>query len=150
VDKRALREKYKQLRKERFFEPDVVASLREASANAGTIFCYESFGSEVPTHEYIKEMQAQGKRVCVPKVVGDQMVAVVGDEIVHKDDIDLIIVPLLAFNGKNRLGFGGGFYDKYLRGCNARKVGLAFAFQETMVDFMDEWDVELDEVVLVR
>ena len=90
-----------------------------------------------------------GKRVVVPRVEGDIMryydyhpdrmtegafgiIEPVGDKEVAAEDIDLMIVPARAFtpNG-DRLGRGGGFYDKYmaLLGFRAVKYGVAFGCQ---------------------
>ena len=39
----------------------------------------------------------------------------------------MILVPLLAFDKKgNRIGYGGGYYDKFLSQCNGLKVGISF------------------------
>jgi 5-formyltetrahydrofolate cyclo-ligase len=62
---------------------------------------------------------------------------------------DLVIVPLLGFdrNG-NRLGYGGGYYDKFLTKNNCKQaVGLAYAFQEVEELPVEEHDQKLDLIV---
>ena len=45
----------------------------------------------------------------------------------HKGAIDMVIVPLLAFDDRGyRVGYGKGFYDRFLEGKNILKVGLSF------------------------
>ena len=68
-------------------------------------------------------------------------------------ELDIIIVPLLAFN-KNlyRVGFGGGFYDKTLtKLSNLTKRpkiwGVGFSFQLTKENFQENLDVRLDKII---
>lgn len=68
---------------------------------------------------------------------------------------NIIIVPLLAFNIKgDRVGYGGGYYDKYLtkmknslQGINCVKVGLCFENHTTDVWNIENHDVKLDYIV---
>ncbi|MCU0430275.1 MAG: 5-formyltetrahydrofolate cyclo-ligase [Cytophagaceae bacterium] len=73
----------------------------------------------------------------------------VGAPIIPADSLDLIIVPLLAFNQRlHRIGYGKGFYDRYLLQCkpSCQKIGLSF-FDK--VEFEEEpFDVALDNVFL--
>lgn len=63
--------------------------------------------------------------------------------------LDLVIVPLLAFaaNGQ-RVGYGKGFYDRFLAQCkrHCRKVGLSY-FEAAAIEGFDDTDVALDAVV---
>lgn len=66
----------------------------------------------------------------------------------HK--IDVIFVPLLAFDKKgNRVGYGKGFYDKFLSECNEDviKIGLSFFEAEEIIDDVFESDIRLDYCV---
>ncbi|AWI24960.1 5-formyltetrahydrofolate cyclo-ligase [Flavobacterium pallidum] len=69
---------------------------------------------------------------------------------VPSEKIDVVFVPLLAFDTSgNRVGYGKGFYDKFLSGCrpDAIKVGLSFfEAAETWEDVFDG-DVKLDYCV---
>ncbi len=69
--------------------------------------------------------------------------------IVWPEEIDFVIIPLVAFDkDNNRLGYGGGYYDRYLPKCkNAVKCGVAFSFQETEQLDSDIHDIALDMVV---
>ena len=62
---------------------------------------------------------------------------------------DLIIVPLLAYdNSKNRLGYGKGYYDKFLRrNKNIPTIGLAFSFQKFNKIKTSKFDVKLNYIL---
>lgn len=66
------------------------------------------------------------------------------------NDIDLVIVPLVAFDKDcNRIGYGKGFYDKFLAQLpkSTHKLGLAYDFQEVDEIRFQRHDIKLDEVL---
>ncbi|URJ27938.1 5-formyltetrahydrofolate cyclo-ligase [Candidatus Blochmannia vicinus (nom. nud.)] len=76
------------------------------------------------------------------------------NSIVPIEKLDIIFVPLVAFdNYGNRLGMGGGFYDRTLQNwknqSNYIPIGLAYDFQRipTQLFPVDEWDLTLPEIV---
>lgn len=133
---------------------------------AKTVGIYVSLPGEVDTLSLIQEA-LKTHRVCVPKVIGQDMefyeIYSLNDlqegtfhvlepmraELIAPQDIDLMIVPMLAFDSKlNRVGYGKGFYDKYFsRGFQGYKMGLAFSFQEVDEINNDAFDCPLDEVM---
>jgi 5-formyltetrahydrofolate cyclo-ligase len=69
-----------------------------------------------------------------------------GGQAVPADAIDLIFVPLLAIDAKgNRVGYGKGFYDRYLATCRPGTVTVGFSFFEALPQILniDPWDVPL-------
>ena len=65
---------------------------------------------------------------------------------------DILLVPMVAFDEKlNRLGYGGGFYDRYISKLIIRKkillVGLAFSFQKVKKLSTNEYDMKLDYIL---
>lgn len=65
------------------------------------------------------------------------------------DKIDIFLLPLIAFDASgNRLGHGGGFYDKLLAHYpNAMKIGLAFEIQKVEAIPSEPHDVSLDMII---
>jgi len=66
------------------------------------------------------------------------------------DKIDAVLVPLLAFDRRgHRLGYGRGFYDRFLSTCrpDCLKVGLSFFEFEEEIDDISDKDVPLDLIV---
>jgi 5-formyltetrahydrofolate cyclo-ligase len=64
--------------------------------------------------------------------------------------IDVVFVPLLAYDKQgNRVGYGKGFYDKFLSLCKPEvvKIGLSFFEPEDLIDDVFENDVKLDYCV---
>ncbi|MEO5563648.1 MAG: 5-formyltetrahydrofolate cyclo-ligase [Chitinophagaceae bacterium] len=73
--------------------------------------------------------------------------------IVATDIIDLVFVPLLAFDEQGyRIGYGKGFYDKYLVSCrpDCIKVGFSYFDPLSSIDDRDQFDVPLDLCITPR
>ena len=69
------------------------------------------------------------------------------DEIVEAKEIDLVLAPLLCFDEKNnRVGYGKGFYDRFLQNCRAdcQKIGLSYFAPVEEISDAWEFDVKLD------
>ena len=65
---------------------------------------------------------------------------------------DILLIPLLSFDKKlNRVGYGGGFYDRYIHGIKRKKkpllIGLAYSFQKVKSIPITSYDKKLDFVV---
>ena len=65
---------------------------------------------------------------------------------------DILFTPLVAYdNNLNRIGYGGGFYDRYIKKIKKRKkvivIGLAYSFQKVKKIPVNKYDVKLDFVV---
>jgi 5-formyltetrahydrofolate cyclo-ligase len=70
-----------------------------------------------------------------------------GSKIVPAEALDLIIVPLLCFDQRgHRVGYGRGFYDRYLRRCRSDciKAGLSFFPPVESIDNVHEGDIPMD------
>lgn len=134
-----------------------------------SFFIYYSFGSEADTRAIIAKLLSLGKRVYLPRIEGESIVAVryFGDEdrlIKNKygicepcgqaanEQIQVCLAPLLAVNQNGyRLGYGGGYYDAFFRE-NKRilKVGLGYFLQFTEDFTAERWDEPLDKFISER
>lgn len=67
-----------------------------------------------------------------------------------KDSIDLVIVPALAVDKNNyRLGYGGGFYDRFLADTKCKKIVCIPSQFVVETVFPDEFDVPVDKLVII-
>lgn len=147
----------------------------EAFKHASVVMLYMPLSDEIDLTPAALRCFQRGKSVCVPKANiarGDMKAVEVSsfdDEQMEKDElgvrsptggrlivpqqIDLIIVPGVAFTaGGQRLGRGGGYYDRYLAraGRTATRIGLGFDFQ--VIDHVptEPGDASIDLVVTDR
>ena len=65
---------------------------------------------------------------------------------------DILLVPMVAFDeGLNRLGYGGGFYDRYIDELRKKKkillIGLAFSFQKVKKILINKYDIKLNYIL---
>lgn len=117
---------------------------------AKTLMCYVPITGEVDTAALIRRATEEGKIVVTPHMEGDRIVPVLHttSEETAVSQLDLVLVPGLAFspNGQ-RLGRGGGHFDRFLPTvpAGAVTIGLAFGFQVT-----DEIPAEAHDVVVGR
>ncbi len=135
------------------------------------VFCYVSFRSEVDTQELIKRMLLDGKRVAVPRVEGKEMNFYEIHDLADcepgsygilepKNDgksvipakigknTDLMIVPGSCFTTRcDRIGYGGGFYDRFLAKHPIETVGFFFDCQKADMIPCNEYDKKLDHII---
>ena len=65
---------------------------------------------------------------------------------------DILLVPLLAFDSRlYRIGYGGGYYDRYIKKIKQKKnittIGLAYSFQKIKEVPINKHDIKLDFVI---
>lgn len=178
--KNTLRKKYKELRnnfKDGKICSEVVAEKFLASDEykmCKSVFTFLNFGSEICTDIIIKKALSDKKLVALPYMTGNlhEMVFIkikslndlcknkIGiyepvydtENIAVSDESTIIIVPGLVFDKNGyRIGYGGGYYDKYLsENKYMLSVGLAFDFQ--LIDDVpyEEFDVKTDMIITDR
>lgn len=143
----------------------------ELYINAKSIFIYLSFGTEIDTNKIINKALEDKKEVYIPKIYkSDKSMKAIrlssfkdlkensmgilepinDSNFIEKENIDLIIVPGVVFDFKgNRIGYGGGYYDRYLESIKdlGNKVVLAYDLQ--IVDFIEPelHDITFDYII---
>lgn len=141
--------------------------------DAKNVMLFVSFRSEVLTYSMIREALADGKNISLPLVekphfklrtyfikdfntdleVGayDILEPKVGRcRRAKKDEIDIVILPGSAFTKKgDRLGYGAGYYDRFLDGLPETTKKIALSFDLQIVDDLpvDENDVSMDMII---
>ena len=123
---------------------------------AKTILAYAHFGSELNTQALLERILADGKKLVLPRVdkasqqlqlhfVADLNELIAGTwgirepdanaEVIAADQLDLILVPGVAFDRAGfRIGYGKGFYDKLLAKVNPLSTRLSAAFDCQIID----------------
>ena len=140
---------------------------QEEYKKAKNIYIYVNYNQEVITTDIIKKSLAIGKNVYVPKVHGDiikfHKISSIEADLApgaygilepifdSPDELrdGLLIMPGLAFDREfHRIGYGGGFYDKYLALPNSHiKFALAYNFQIFDSIATDVLDVNVDAII---
>ncbi|WP_027939408.1 5-formyltetrahydrofolate cyclo-ligase [Anaerobiospirillum succiniciproducens] len=137
------------------------------------IASYHSFSGEIDTVEINKALRLAGHHMALPVIHPEEKglmdfysyekpedlilnrfkipEPVVSEEnLVQPHNLEVVIVPLVGFNEKGeRLGMGGGYYDRMLKkiSCECLTLGLAYDFQLIPEIKSQPWDMPLDEVI---
>ena len=140
--------------------------LRDCQA----VMIFMSFGSEVDTDYIIEELWQQGKKVFVPlcrpatRAMEIYPITSFTDVVpgyfgirepkqdlrppVAKDTIDMVVVPAVAFDRRGfRVGYGGGYYDRFLAGLAVPTLGLAFSCQLIPEAPVGEYDLAVQGII---
>ena len=175
MDNKELRRSIRQQKRAMTEEQIVTASEKlgqlfaatEAYRNAKTIYGYLPYNQEVRTVPMLQRAIDDGKKVAVPKVFGDEMKFIYLDDLtavekgyagipepvadgpVADDKEALVLMPGLAFDPQgHRIGYGGGFYDKFLAAEPTHPtVALCYAFQMLPRLETEEFDIPVDCVL---
>lgn len=139
----------------------------DAYRHCRTLYGYLPYNQEVRTVPILEQALADGKQVAVPKVYGDEMKFLyltdlsqvekgyagipepIADEPEAKDPTALVLMPGLAFDPQgHRIGYGGGFYDKFLsREPEHPTLALCYEFQIVEHLETEEFDIPVDTVI---
>lgn len=135
---------------------------------ARTVMGFWSFGSEVETAPLLLRLHDAGTRVALPRIREGDVVAAAyapgdpvtptpfgamepsGWDLVEPEDLDAILVPGVAFDrGGARVGYGGGFYDRFLPRTRPGVPAIAIGFALQVVEAVPEgrMDRRVDAIV---
>jgi 5-formyltetrahydrofolate cyclo-ligase len=174
--KAALRQQAKEVRS--LLSPAEIATyssiierrLLEILNGCKTIMVYASKAPEAETNDLIVDLNRRGVRVVVPIIEREtcslrlsylpdptvlspstfNVPEPIGHELpARPEDVEVVVIPMLAFDAEgNRLGYGAGYYDRFLcRYPHPQKIGIAFSCQQMQSIPADDNDVKLDCIV---
>lgn len=160
---------YRELASEKIIQK--VMELEEFK-RAKTIMTFVSFSSEVDTLTFIDECWKLGKRVATPLAVMKTKELLIyeinnwkqlqpgvygilepipaKDRLIKPGEIDLVINPGVAFDTElNRMGYGGGFYDRFYHKLNKSCIRVAIGFEMQIVEEVptDQYDIPVDMLI---
>ena len=133
--------------------------------NAKSVGAYYSIGSEVKTLDILQEILKAGKELSLPKVVkkdlvfkkinslsdleqGNFSVMEPKEECEDVKKIDVIIIPAIALTRDGyRLGYGFGYYDRYLSSKKSKTIALSYSKQLIKSFQHSDHDVKIDCIV---
>lgn len=131
--------------------------------NVNNIGIYASAKGEVDTWNMLNGNE--DRCYAIPKVIHEDMIFYRYDkdqlqrskfgiyepsnqDIMNVDQLEVIVVPLVAFDEKrNRLGYGKGFYDRYLKDFKGLSIGIAYECQKNDEIICESHDIPLDIIV---
>lgn len=165
MTKRSIRQQMKQKRanvKDALSLACIQEKTLKILKNFNTIGLYVSFDDEINTYPLLTELLKLNKTIAVPKIINQEMKLyklesmndlekgfynIMEPKSMQEVNPECIVVPLIAFNSrKYRIGYGGGYYDRYLKDKKMVKIGMAYSFMN--IEFTeDSYDVALDVIV---
>lgn len=173
IMKKEIRKKYIEIRKRLENKKEKSKNIAEQIINhskyiqANVVACYCSLKDEVCLDDVICDALKNGKVVVVPKVNGDtidfyeiksmnelvvQSFGIrepIHERVFDKNKIEFILVPGVSFDlDGNRMGFGKGYYDRYLFDLEVYKIGVCFREQINEKIPVDTYDIKMDEVIV--
>lgn len=135
---------------------------------------YMSFAQEVSTGDLIENLLLKKKEFAIPVIEGRRLIPYKAENLkenlepskfgvlelkrelrtlqrrIDKDKINLIIMPGVAFDReKNRIGFGAGYYDRFLAGLKPGVIKIALAFEVQIFDHIPtlSHDIPVDMII---
>ena len=142
---------------------------------AEKIGMYYSIGSEIPTRDIIQKLSSRGLKVYLPKIISDMIefreisdftsleigkfgIMEPKEDCPINNNLDIVIVPTVAVSSSDgiRLGYGHGFYDRYLAKFDPESISIVLEKQiirnipKTSEDIPVRWIVTEDRTIKVR
>lgn len=133
--------------------------------NANNIASYYPMGSEVKTQDIMQEILSQGKNLLLPKVVENDLcfkkissfedleegsfdIMEPKDSCPESKEIDVVLVPTVGITTSGiRLGYGYGYYDRFLSSIEAKSISLTYSKQIVKSIPCTKNDMKIDWIV---
>lgn len=174
MNKSEIRKKILKKRKENYFQNLLINQnkflkfLEKNKLNNKIIGGYYPYNYEMDVLEILKLLEKKKYKISLPKIKKknqmnffewsfDEPLCIskygipepISNKIVYPD---VLMIPLVAFDDKlNRLGYGGGYYDRYLAKLLKKKkiikIGIAYSFQKLQKIPTNKYDIKLDHII---
>jgi len=133
--------------------------------NSQNIACYFPIGSEVDTYAIMLDILEQDKCLLLPRVINDNLVfhnvpnleklekgnfgiMEPKDNCKKADRIDCVLIPTVGVSKLGiRLGYGKGYYDKFLSSTDAVKISLTYSKQIVKIIPSDSHDIKMNWII---
>ena len=133
--------------------------------NSQNIACYFPIGSEVDTNNIMLDILERGKNMLLPKIVDNNLefysipnleklekgrfdIMEPKDSCKKAEKIDCVLVPTVGVSKLgDRLGYGRGYYDKFLSSTNAVKISLTYSKQIVKSIPSESYDIKIDLII---
>jgi len=177
VKKSQIRKKFLKLRESKLKKiksinhNNIIKLLKKKGIKGKIVGGYYPYNNEIDCIQILKKLEKKNYIVSLPKIKKNSQMDFIqwsfkDPLVINKFGIpepcngkikfpDILLVPLLSFDTKlNRVGYGGGFYDRYIHRIKRKKkpllVGLAYSFQGVKNIPINRYDKKLDFVVTER
>ena len=174
MNKSEIRKKILKKRKENYFKNlsinknKFLKFLKNIKLNNKIIGGYYPYNYEIDILEILKLLEKKNYKISLPKIKKknqmnffewsfDDPLSInkygipepISKKIIHPD---VLIIPLVAFDNElNRLGYGGGYYDRYIAKSFKKKriikIGIAYSFQKLNKIPINKYDIRLDYII---
>ncbi len=142
----------------KLYSQKICRKIQEIITDKNIIMLYNPIDGEVDVSELKKLRQ---KKFLFPRVEENDLVAVKSEKFVigsygisepignpFSGEIDAVIVPMCAYDEFcNRIGFGKGYYDRFLKNKSCLKIGVAFSCQQTDGILVKDSDIKMDIII---
>ena len=150
---------------------NIIKLLKKKGIKGKIVGGYYPYNNEIDCIHILKKLEKKNYIISLPKIKKNSQMDFIqwsskDPLVINKFGIpepsnckikfpDILLVPLLSFDTKlNRVGYGGGFYDRYIQRIKRKKkpllVGLAYSFQKVKSITINRYDKKLDFVVTER
>ena len=147
---------------------DILKIIKKNLLTGKIIGGYYPYNYEVDSIKILEKFEKKNYRICLPKIKKNSQMDFfywstkealtinkygipepVSNKVIYPD---ILLVPLVAFDKSlNRIGYGGGFYDRYIKKLKKNKniitIGLAYSFQKVKKVLVNKYDIKLDFVI---
>ncbi len=174
MNKSKIRKKILKIRKQNNFKNLKINSrhlfniIKKAKISNKVVGGYYPYNYEVDVIKILEELEKQKYQISLPKIRKNSQMnfflwSIKDPLSINKFGIpeptsdkmvipSILLVPLVAFDKNfNRIGYGGGFYDRYIKKIKKNKkiitIGLAYSFQKIREVPTNQYDMNLDFIV---